>query len=195
MKKSFCRNMIKLTSIEEKRYWNFPSQFFSGWDESQSVGNVPYVSGKCVAELNLSYFLTEAIDSSLRSCRYCVIKVLAAEPRSKKRSGDEAFLSRLHQISLDWYSGSAAKSHSTSTQYRQLRRLLWGGWGGCCAEPLSWNYVLITLSRCKFHFENRIFRCFLSPSTSMPLWNSPQCFLFFFLCNLITSFKVLSCLD
>ena len=27
------------------------------------------------------------------------------------------------QISLDWYSGSAAKSHSTSTQYRQLRRL------------------------------------------------------------------------
>ena len=47
---------------------------------------------------------------SLRSWRYCVIKVLAAEPRSKKRSGDEA-------------RGSAAKSHSTGTQYRQLRRL------------------------------------------------------------------------
>ena len=77
------------------------------------------------------------------------------------------------------FSRGFAKSHSTSTQYRQLRRLLWGGWGGCCAEPLSWNYVLITLSRCKFHFENRIFRCFLSPSTSMLLWNSPQCFLFF----------------
>ena len=130
MKKSFCRNMIKLTSTEEKRYWKFPSQFFSGWDESQSVSYVPYVSGKCVAELNLSYFLTEAFDR------------------------------------------------------------------GCCAEPLSWNYVLITLSRCKFHFENRIFRCFLPPSTSMPLWNSPQCFLFVFLCNLITSlFKVLCCLD
>ena len=174
--------MIKLTSIEEKRYWNFPSQFFSGWDESQSVGNVPYVSGKCVAELNLSYFLTEAIDlGSLRSCRYCVIKVLAAEPRSKKGVGTRRF-----------YRGFT-KSHSTSTQYRQLRRLFDRG---CCAEPLSWNYVLITLSRCKFHFENRIFRCFLSPSTSMPLWNSPQCFLFFFLCNLITSlFKVLSCLD
>jgi len=27
------------------------------------------------------------------------------------------------QISLDWYSGSAAKFHSTSTEYRQLRRL------------------------------------------------------------------------
>ena len=180
MKKSFCRNMIKLTSIKEKRHWNFPSQFFSGWDESQSVGNVPYVSGKCVAELNLSYFLTEAFDlGRLRSWRYCVIKALAAEPRSKKRNGDEAFFWRPRQISLDWYSGSAAKSQSTSTQYRQLRRLFDRG---CCAEPLSWNYVLITLSRCKFHFENRIFRCFLSwpPSTSMPLWNSPQCFLFFF---------------
>ena len=55
------------------------------------------------------------------------------------------------------FSRGFAKSHSTSTQYRQLRRLLWEG---CCAEPLSWNYVLITLSRCKFHFENRIFRFF-----------------------------------
>ena len=45
---------------------------------------------------------------------------------------------------------------------------------GCWAEPLSWNYVLITLYRCKFHFENRIFQCFLPPSTSMPLWNSSQ---------------------
>ena len=40
---------------------------------------------------------------SLRSWRYCVIKVLAAEQRSKKGSG--------------WYSGFAAESHSTSTQY------------------------------------------------------------------------------
>ena len=39
-----------------------------------------------------------------------MIKVLAAEPRSKKRSGDEAF-------------GISRKSLSTSTQYRQLRRL------------------------------------------------------------------------
>ena len=42
---------------------------------------------------------------SLCSWRYCVIKVLAAEPRSKKRSGDEA-------------SGISRKSLSTSTQYR-----------------------------------------------------------------------------
>ena len=34
--------------------------FFSGSDESQSVGNVPYVSGTGVAELN---FLTEALYS------------------------------------------------------------------------------------------------------------------------------------
>ena len=153
--------MIKLTSIEEKRHWNFPSQFFSGWDESQSVGNVPYVSGKCVAELNLSYFLTEAIDRSLRSCRYCVIKVLAAEPRSKKRSGDEAFLSRLHQISLDWYSGSAAKSHSTSTQYRQLRRLLWGGWGGCSVLKIEFFDAFFHLPRpCRFETRPNVFFSF-----------------------------------
>ena len=78
--------MIKLTSIEEKRYWNFPSQFFSGWDESQSVSYVPYVSGKCVAELNLSYFLTEAFDlGSLRSWRYCVIRELKMETFSGRR--------------------------------------------------------------------------------------------------------------
>ena len=31
------------------------------------------------------------VRDSLRSWRYCEIKVLAAEPRSQKRSGDEAF--------------------------------------------------------------------------------------------------------
>ena len=33
----------------------------------------------------------ECLHYSLRSWRYCVIKLLAAELRSKKRSGDEAF--------------------------------------------------------------------------------------------------------
>ena len=53
------------------------------------------------------------------------MKVLVAEPQSNKGSGEEAYFSRLRrcQISLDWYSSSAAKSHWTSTQYRQLRRL------------------------------------------------------------------------
>ena len=60
VKKSFCRNLIKMTLIEGKHYWNFPYRFFSGSDEPQSVGNVPYVSGTRVAELN---FLTEAFDS------------------------------------------------------------------------------------------------------------------------------------
>ena len=64
---------------------------------------------------------------SLRSWRYCVIKVSAAEPRSKKREwgrGVCLYFSRLRrQLSLDWYSGSAAKSPSPSTQYRQLCRL------------------------------------------------------------------------
>ena len=50
-----------------------------------------------------------------------MIKVLAVEPRSKKRSGDEAFgISR----GFAARGGSAAKSHSPSTQYRQLRRLM-----------------------------------------------------------------------
>ena len=63
---------------------------------------------------------------SLRSWRYCLIKVLAAELRSKKKKWEQGvwYFSWLHrQISLDWYSGSAAKSHSTSTQYCQLCRL------------------------------------------------------------------------
>ena len=48
---------------------------------------------------------------SLRNWWYCVIKVLAAEPRSKKRSGDEAFgLSRGISLPL-----MAANSHSTGT--------------------------------------------------------------------------------
>ena len=78
-----------------------------------------------------------------------MIKVLAAELRSKKRSGDEAFeiFSRLrrpwwlhHQLSLNWYSGSAAKSHSPSTQYCRLRRLLLNGlyyWAVQCNIILS----------------------------------------------------------
>ena len=63
--------------------------------------------------------------NSLCSWRYCVMKVLVAEPQSKKGSGEEAYFSRLRrcQISLDWYSSSATKSHWTSTQYCQLRRL------------------------------------------------------------------------
>ena len=49
---------------------------------------------------------------SLRSWWYCVIKVLAAEPRSKKRSGDEAFgISRFFATC----GGSPANSHSTGT--------------------------------------------------------------------------------
>ena len=71
---------------------------------------------------------------SLRSWRYCVGARLKFWRRSrlpKKGSRDEAVclaasplvtappsnLTRLH------YNGSAAKSHSTTTQYRQLRRL------------------------------------------------------------------------
>ena len=56
---------------------------------------------------------------NLRSWLYCVgaIKVLAAEPRLKKGSGDKAF-----EI-LAARAGPAAKSHLTSTQYRQLFRL------------------------------------------------------------------------
>ena len=52
-----------------------------------------------------------------------MIKDLAAEPRSKKWSWDEVFISRALAAS----GGPAAKSHSTSTQYRQLRRLVFKG--------------------------------------------------------------------
>ena len=51
---------------------------------------------------------TGRVVGSLRSWRYCEIKVLAAEPRSQKRSGDEAFdrgfaaRDGCRQISLDY---------------------------------------------------------------------------------------------
>ena len=69
------------------------------------------------------FFIFKEYDS-LRSWRYCVGARLKFWRRSrvpKKGSGDEAAppsnLTRLY------YNGSAAKSHSTTTQYRQLRRL------------------------------------------------------------------------
>ena len=51
---------------------------------------------------------------------------MAAEPQSKKREWGRGVwnFSRLRcQLSLNWYSGSTAKSPSPSTQYHQLRRL------------------------------------------------------------------------
>ena len=72
---------------------------------------------------------------SLRSWRYCEIKVLAAEPRSQKRSGDEAFEIFLaasplvtatpSNLTRLYYNGSAAKCHSTTTQYRELAGYLY----------------------------------------------------------------------
>ena len=73
--------------------------------------------------------------SSLRGWRYCVGARLKFWQRSrvpKKRSRDEAvFLAASPLVTAPpsnltrlYYNGSAAKSHSTTTQYRQLRRLL-----------------------------------------------------------------------
>ena len=62
MKDVFCRNMIAWHRSKRNVIGIFFSSFFSGRDESQSVSYVPYVSGTCVAQLNLSYFLTEAFD-------------------------------------------------------------------------------------------------------------------------------------
>ena len=61
-------------------------------------------------------------NTSLRKWRYCVgaIKVLAAEPWSKKGSGEEAFIILKHYFSRRIVEAHAAKFHSTSTQYRQL---------------------------------------------------------------------------
>ena len=73
--------------------------------------------------------------SSLRSWRYqcgCEIKVLAAGRVPKKGSRDEAvFLAASPLVTAPpsnltrlYYNGSAAKSHLTTIQYRQLRRLV-----------------------------------------------------------------------
>ena len=73
--------------------------------------------------------------TSLRSWRYCVGARLKFWRRSrvpKKGSRDEAvvFLAASQLVTAPssnltrlYYNGSAAKSHSTTTQYRQLRRL------------------------------------------------------------------------
>ena len=67
--------------------------------------------------------------SSLRSWRYqcgCEIKVLAAGRVPKKGSRDEAVFLAASPSNLTrlYYNGSAAKSHLTTIQYRQLRRLV-----------------------------------------------------------------------
>ena len=69
---------------------------------------------------------------SLRSWRYCVGARLKFWRRSrvpKKRSSPPSNLTRLY------YNGSAAKSHSTTTQYRQLRRL--NNVGTCCVRQTN----------------------------------------------------------
>ena len=76
--------------------------------------------------------------TSLHSWRYCVIKVLAAEPLSKKGTGTAAPL----------------PNHSTSTQYHQLCRLhaylqfciavtIQDLWNSICKQQKKWLIVLI----------------------------------------------------
>ena len=86
-------------------------------------GNVPLVFLFCQRSNSRN---TLCLACAAGGIVYCVIKVLAAEPRSKKKEWGRGvwYFSRLRrQLSLDWYSGSAAKSPSPSTQYRQLCRL------------------------------------------------------------------------
>ena len=66
---------------------------------------------------------------SLRSWRYCLGARLKFRRRGaviKKRSGDEAF-EFLFLAAYAARDGFAAKSYLTTTEYRQLRRLLAGG--------------------------------------------------------------------
>ena len=74
--------------------------------------------------------MTEKKKLSLRSLRYCVGARLKFWRRSrvpKRGSRDEAvelFLAASpSNLTRLYYNGSAAKCHSTTTQYRQLRRL------------------------------------------------------------------------
>ena len=70
---------------------------------------------------------------SLRSWRYCVgarLKFWRRNRVPKKGSRDEAVEIPLvtappSNLTRLYYNSSATKSHSTTTQYRQLRRLIW----------------------------------------------------------------------
>ena len=116
---------------------------------------------------------------NLYSWQYCMIKVLAAEPQSKKKEWGWGVWNTWN-ISRGFAArGScAAKSHLTSTQYRQLRRL-----GGghkmqhTCLHRLDRNYVLITEIRMPRKRFLKIHSNFLSysietemTSTSIHYW-------------------------
>ena len=60
--------------------------------------------------------------------------------KSGRHSAFRSWLLR-RQISLDWYSGSATKSHSPSTQYRQLRRLPWQRAVICGRHLLNFHHL------------------------------------------------------
>ena len=116
---------------------------------------------------------------NLYSWQYCMMKVLAAEPQSKKKEWGWGVWNTWN-ISRGFAArGScAAKSHLTSTQYRQLRRL-----GGghkmqhTCLHRLDRNYVLITEIRMPRKRFLKIHSNFLSysmetemTSTSIHYW-------------------------
>ena len=61
-------------------------------------------------------------------------------PFSRETTGDESELAVL----CDWYSGSAAKSHSPSTQYRQLGRLQSAVGSETVREKSGWQGKLST---------------------------------------------------
>ena len=101
-------------------------------ESCRKILNFPNPAGKILNFPNLAGKILNFPNLSLRGWRYCVGARLKFWRRSrvpKKGSRDEAvFLAASPQVTAPpsnlirlYYNGSAAKSYSTTTQYRQLR--------------------------------------------------------------------------
>ena len=139
----------------------------------------------CILFILLTYFvLTFSVSveplfwdpslNSLRSWRYCVIKVLAAEPRSKKGSGDEAFeflavpppnLTRLVHNTAS-YAGYSLKR---SLPFREHK--IW------CRKNVHIIFVLLPLLKGHLYFRGKghFFSGSRDPGRVKPLFKGHLC--------------------
>ena len=86
-----------------------------------SVDFVTYTDTFLLVDEHICFQCLWAYLTSLRSWRYCVGARLKFWRRSRVPNKGAAPPSNLTRL---YYNGSAAKSHSTTTQYRQPRRLI-----------------------------------------------------------------------
>ena len=86
-----CRDALKQVLNFILYFVQFLSHIGRDLGFSSTTGRIPPRSGWLDSLGSRNRSIGYKYSCSLRSWRYCEIKVLAAEPQSQKRSGDEAF--------------------------------------------------------------------------------------------------------